>query len=109
MLIAGKNSALIDMRLRSAPPGQPVRPAQRVRSRPILLPRAAGAAALLPPAGAGQRQLPGLPGCVEEIYKIRHHSLFAPKDFDVSPYFSIVKPLQAVEFDFHRIAWEPQP
>ncbi len=28
------------------------------------------------------------PGCVDEILHIRHHSLFAPRDFDVSPYSS---------------------
>ncbi len=27
-----------------------------------------------------------------EIMHIRHHSLFAPRDFDVSPYFEIIKP-----------------
>ena len=27
-----------------------------------------------------------------EILHIRHHSLFAPRDFDVSPFFAIVKP-----------------
>jgi hypothetical protein len=28
----------------------------------------------------------------EAILHIRHHSLFAPRDFDLSPYFEIVKP-----------------
>jgi hypothetical protein len=32
-----------------------------------------------------------------EILHIRHHSLFAPRDFDLSPYFQIVKP--AIGFD----------
>jgi hypothetical protein len=45
------------------------------------------------------------PGCIEETYKIRHHSLFAPKDFDVSPYFSIVKPLESGNFDYKKLAW----
>lgn len=27
-----------------------------------------------------------------EIWHIRHHSLYAPRDFDISPYFQIVKP-----------------
>jgi hypothetical protein len=27
-----------------------------------------------------------------ETYRIRHHSLFAPRDFDISPYFQIIKP-----------------
>lgn len=28
----------------------------------------------------------------EEILHIRHHSLFTPRDFDLSPWFSVVKP-----------------
>jgi hypothetical protein len=35
----------------------------------------------------------------EEILHIRHHSLFAPRDFDVSPYFKIIKP--TIEFGFY--------
>lgn len=37
-------------------------------------------------------QNPMCPGCVDEILHVRHHSLFAPRDFDVSPYFAIIKP-----------------
>ena len=43
--------------------------------------------------------------CCEEIHHIRHHSLFAPRDFDVSPYFEIVKPRLVAGFDFHEITW----
>ncbi|TYO67513.1 lipo-like protein [Bradyrhizobium hipponense] len=32
------------------------------------------------------------PECIDEIMHIRHHSLFVPRDFDVSPYFRIIKP-----------------
>ncbi len=46
------------------------------------------------------------PGCTEEIYHIRHYSLFTPRDFDVSPYFSVVKPNVAMGFDFHKLRWE---
>lgn len=46
------------------------------------------------------------PGCVDEILHIRHHSLFAPRDFDVSPYFSIVKPTIESGFDFRALHWE---
>jgi hypothetical protein len=45
------------------------------------------------------------PGCVEEILHIRHHSLYVPRDFDVSPYFEIVKPTLAAGFDFHQLKW----
>ena len=40
-----------------------------------------------------------------EIFHIRHHSLYAPRDFDVSPYFEIVKPTLARGFDYRRIEW----
>ncbi len=45
------------------------------------------------------------PGCREEVLRIRHHSLFAPCDFDVSPYFEVVKPTLGDGFDFHGIDW----
>jgi len=40
-----------------------------------------------------------------EIMHIRHHSLFAPRDFDLSPYFEIVKPTIVHGFDYRRIQW----
>ncbi len=43
--------------------------------------------------------------CVDEILHIRHHSLFAPRDFDISPYFRIVKPTLETKFDYHALAW----
>ena len=47
-------------------------------------------------------------GYVEkEIYHIRHHSLFTPRDFDLSPYFSVVKPTLESGFDHKSINWEP--
>jgi Permuted papain-like amidase enzyme, YaeF/YiiX, C92 family len=47
-----------------------------------------------------------------EILHIRHHSLYAPRDFDLSPYFEIVKPTLAVGFDHRSLHWhdsEPPP
>jgi Permuted papain-like amidase enzyme, YaeF/YiiX, C92 family len=41
----------------------------------------------------------------DEILHIRHHSLFAPRDFDLSPYFQIVKPTIASAFDPHKLTW----
>lgn len=38
-----------------------------------------------------------------EALHIRHHSLFTPRDFDVSPYFEIVKPTLTLGFDPHRV------
>ncbi|MFZ5863475.1 MAG: YiiX/YebB-like N1pC/P60 family cysteine hydrolase [Nitrospirota bacterium] len=49
------------------------------------------------------------PACVEcyrEVLHIRHHSLFVPRDFDVSPYFQIIKPTIERGFDPHAVTWE---
>ncbi|MBW3097693.1 lipo-like protein [Pseudohoeflea coraliihabitans] len=40
-----------------------------------------------------------------EIMHIRHHSLFTPRDFDLSPYFRIVKPTIEFGFDYKSIEW----
>ena len=40
-----------------------------------------------------------------EILHIRHHSLYAPCDFDLSPYFQIVKPSIDVAFDHRQLLW----
>lgn len=40
-----------------------------------------------------------------EIMHIRHHSLFAPRDFDLSPYFEIVKPTVHRGFDYRKLNW----
>jgi hypothetical protein len=45
------------------------------------------------------------PACVDEILHVRHHSLYVPRDFDVSPYFEIVKPSVERGFDFHALKW----
>ena len=39
----------------------------------------------------------------KEALHIRHHSLFTPRDFDVSPYFAIIKPTLEQGFDPHRL------
>lgn len=38
-----------------------------------------------------------------EILHIRHYSLFTPRDFDVSPYFAIIKPTIGAGFDPHEL------
>ena len=35
-----------------------------------------------------------------EILEIRHSSLYAPRDFDISPYFALVKPTIERGFDY---------
>lgn len=42
---------------------------------------------------------------LQEIFHIRDRSLYAPRDFDVSPYFDIVKPTLATPFDYQSIQW----
>ncbi|MBI4988851.1 MAG: lipo-like protein [Rhodocyclales bacterium] len=44
--------------------------------------------------------------CYDEILHIRHHSLFVPRDFDISPYFEIVKPTLARGFDYRQLRWD---
>ncbi len=46
------------------------------------------------------------PDCIEEILHVRSYTLYVPRDFDVSPYFAIVKPTIASGFDFRRLAWD---
>lgn len=40
-----------------------------------------------------------------EILHIRHHSLYTPRDFDLSPYFQIVKPTLVYGFDYKSLVW----
>lgn len=40
-----------------------------------------------------------------EILHIRHHSLFTPRDFDVSPFFRIVKPTIESGFNYKGLKW----
>jgi hypothetical protein len=42
-----------------------------------------------------------------EINHIRKHGLYTPRDFDVSPYFSILKPGLDDGFDYHTLVWTP--
>lgn len=45
------------------------------------------------------------PDCMAEILEGRHHSLFVPRDFDVSPYFAVVKPSLVDEFSYKSLTW----
>ena len=40
-----------------------------------------------------------------EILHIRHHSLYMPRDFDISPYFSVVKPTIEAGFNYKKVRW----
>lgn len=59
---------------------------------------------ILPVSGTETGQMDG-PEYDSEALSMRHHSLFAPRDFDVSPYFQIVKPSLTPGFDFHALTW----
>jgi permuted papain-like amidase YaeF/Yiix C92 family enzyme len=48
---------------------------------------------------------PGCNDCYHEVVHIRHYSLFTPRDFDISPYFEVVKPVIESGFDYHQVAW----
>jgi len=41
-----------------------------------------------------------------ERFRLRHHSLFTPRDFDLSPFFQVVKPTLERGFDYRQMAWE---
>lgn len=39
----------------------------------------------------------------------RHYSHFVPRDFDVSPYFQVIKPTLDSNFDHRRLIWGEEP
>ncbi len=41
----------------------------------------------------------------DELLRVRHFSHFTPRDFDVSPYFEIIKPVQQSHFDYRKLHW----
>src|SRR5258708_9861822 len=44
-----------------------------------------------------------------EILEVCHWSLCAPRDFDISPYFMVVKPTLVEGFKYKRMDWADQP
>ncbi len=44
-----------------------------------------------------------------EILEIRHSSLYAPRDFDISPYFEVVKPTLVKGFEYRNMSWADLP
>jgi hypothetical protein len=44
-----------------------------------------------------------------EIFHIRESSLFTPRDFDVSPFFRVLKPTIELGFDYKQIEWANRP
>ncbi|MFW2366554.1 MAG: YiiX/YebB-like N1pC/P60 family cysteine hydrolase [Desulforhopalus sp.] len=60
---------------------------------------------ILPEIVVRKSKDPSCEECNREMLHIRHHSLFTPRDFDVSPYFQIVKPTLECGFDPHTLPW----
>jgi hypothetical protein len=42
---------------------------------------------------------------LRDYLHIRHHSLYTPRDFDLSPYFQVVKPSLAPNFSYKDLPW----
>ncbi len=42
-----------------------------------------------------------------EIYHIHDTGLFTPRDFDLSPFFQVIKPDMPRPFDHHNLVWVP--
>ena len=47
-------------------------------------------------------------GIREERFLPRHHSFITPRDFDLSPFFRVVKPTLEAGFDYRRFPWQPR-
>ncbi len=45
----------------------------------------------------------------QQLLEIRHSSLYCPRDFDISPYFNVVKPTIASGFDYKALHWADLP
>ena len=51
---------------------------------------------------------PMCPGCVDEILRVRQHSLFVPREFDVSACFAVITRTLAMGFDPQAPAWRDE-
>lgn len=60
---------------------------------------------ILPEVALEQGYDPHCRTCYKEVLRIRHHSQFTPRDFDVSPYFDIVKPSIDKGFKPSKLTW----
>jgi hypothetical protein len=48
-------------------------------------------------------------GAHREMLQVRHSSLYAPRDFDISPYFQIIKPALVRNFNYKFTDWVDLP
>jgi len=42
-----------------------------------------------------------------EVEHIRRHGLYTPRDFDISPFFCVIKPTLVNGFDYQKLIWAP--
>jgi hypothetical protein len=49
------------------------------------------------------------PAARREILHIRHSSLYAPRDFDISPFFQVIKPTIETGFNYKQLHWSDSP
>ena len=63
---------------------------------------------ILPEVSLERSDDPACNDCYREVLHIRHHSLFTPRDFDISPYFEVVKP-SLLNFDYRKVEWAAPP
>ena len=57
---------------------------------------------ILPEVTLSGRDDPAAQHAYAEMRHIQEHGLYMPRDFDVSPYFQIIKPTLALGFDPHH-------
>ena len=51
---------------------------------------------------------PGADDHNRDLLTIRHYSLYTPRDFDISPYFDVVKPSVEHGFSYRSTAQDPR-
>jgi hypothetical protein len=59
---------------------------------------------ILPGGGTASETAHGITG-EQPQFKKRHFTLFTPRDFDLSPYFAVVKPTIEKGFDYSQLNW----
>jgi hypothetical protein len=77
----------------------------------VLDPGAAPAAPAAP-ASALARRVFGQPSRdYTGLFRMRHPTLITPREFDLSPFFDVIKfnPLARGDFDYARMAWAVDP
>lgn len=64
---------------------------------------------ILPRIAPAQSLEPGQRGQDIQVLYPRHYSHFVPRDFDVSPYFQVIKPTLDSNFDHRHLIWGRGP